>query len=236
MKRILQGTLVAAAMFSFAGLRAQTADEIVNKYLDAIGGKDKLGQVKSLHTEGTVQVMGNDNPSTTTILNGKGFRSESEFNGSKFIQVFTDKSGWTVNPMAGGNAEAMNDEQYKAGRNQIYVGGQLYDYAARGNTLELQGKDGNNYKVKVTSADKTSATYYIDANTFLINKVVRTGEMQGQAVEITISLSNYQKTDAGILYPFTTEMDFGGNFSMTLSVKKIEFNQEVNPSIFDMPK
>lgn len=78
-------------------MHAQTVDEIIAKHIDAIGGKDKVSQVNSVFIESTSEVMGNEFPSTVTILNGKGFRSESSFNGQSIIQVVTDNGGWNIN-------------------------------------------------------------------------------------------------------------------------------------------
>jgi hypothetical protein len=60
--------------------------------------------------------------------------------------------------------------------------------------------------------------------------------MMGQDVEITANLSNYKKTDAGYVMPFTVDLDFGGQFSLSTIVKKVEFNKPVDASIFIMPK
>ena len=72
---------------------APTADEIVGKYVAAIGGKDAVGQVKSLYTESSVAVMGNDSPSTTTVVDGVGYKSETEFNGTKSYSASTTRAG-----------------------------------------------------------------------------------------------------------------------------------------------
>src|SRR5215472_1556238 len=80
---------------------APTADEVIQKYLAAVGGKDAISQVKSISTESSVQVMGNEAPSTTVIVDGVGYKSETEFNGMKIVTCYNDKGGWSVNPMAG---------------------------------------------------------------------------------------------------------------------------------------
>jgi hypothetical protein len=216
--------------------KAQTADEIINKYVETIGGKEKLSQVKSVYIEGTANVMGNDNPYSINIINGKAFKYEAEFNGQKFIQVYTDSSGWMLNPFAGGAVEAMPDEAYKAGKEQIFATGQLFDYAAKGNKVELLGKENGAYKIKLTSANNIESTYYIDASTYYITKAVRQAEMQGQMTDLTITFSDYKKTDFGILFPYTQESDFGGNFSFKNTVKTIQINKEIDPSIFVMTK
>jgi hypothetical protein len=216
---------------------AQTADEVINKYVDAIGGKNKLTQIKSLYFESSVQVMGNESPSTLTIINGKGFKMQSEFNGQKIVQCYTDKGGWLINPMTGAaDAQPMPEEVYKAGKGQIDVGGPLFNYAAKGNKVELQGKENGAYKIKLTSKDSIETTYYIDSATYYITKSIDKGTMMGQEVEVTRTNSNYQKTDYGYVYPGTVEISYGGQFTVTSTAKKAEVNKEIDPKIFDMPK
>ena len=225
--------LLTAASLGFAA-KAQTADDIIGKYVDAIGGKDKLGQMKSVYTEATVNVMGSDNPASTTLLVGKGYRSEADINGSKIIQCYTDKGGWSINPFAGvTDAAPMPDDQYQAGKDDIWVGGSLLNYKANGYTVELLPKDGNNYPVKIT-AGKQVTTYYIDANTSLLNKITSTVSVQGQTTDVTTAYSNYQKTDFGYLAPYKIDVDLG-QIQLAYTVKSIAVNKDVDSKIFDMP-
>jgi hypothetical protein len=241
MKLLRFSLLSLVALLGLSRLQAQTADEIVAKHVDAVGGKDKIGQVTSVYTESNIQVMGNDAPSSTTVVIGKGFRSESEFNGQKLIQVYTTTGGWMVNPFAGGtDAQAMPDAQYKAGKEQMWLDGPFYNYQSRGIKLELMGKEDLDsvkgaYKIKVTDPDSSTAIYDFDPNTYYVAKITRSTQMNGQDIEIVIKLSNYQKTDFGLILPFGVETSFGEQFTMSGTVKKIEFNKPVDPKIFDMP-
>ncbi len=237
MKKLIYGFMAVAALAGAVTLSAQTADEIVGKYVAAIGGKDAISQVKSLSMETSVQVMGTDAPGTTTIVDGVGYKSETDFNGQKIIQCLTDKGGWMVNPMAGAaDATPMPDDQYKARKDDIYVGGQLYDYAAKGSKVEMFGKDGDAYKLKLTTKDNVEAIYVIDPKTFLVASVMTKGDMQGQPVDVTTKLSDYRKTDVGYMVPYAMDIDLGGQFSLTITVKKVELNKTIDPAIFDMPK
>jgi hypothetical protein len=234
MKKVSSLLLVITVMFASA-LRAQTVDEIIAKHIDAIGGKEKLGQVKSLYIENSMEVMGNQAPVTEYMMEGKGFKSETEFNGSKIISCFTENGGWSINPMAGGtDAQTMPEEIYKAGKSQIYIGGALLDYAVKGNTVELTGKEDNNYKIKVTNGSSES-NYFIDPTTYYIVKTTTKGEMMGQPVEVVTIFSDHKKTDFGIVLPYARAIDLGG-FALSTQINKVEVNKEIDPKIFEQPK
>jgi len=149
--------------------------------------------------------MGNEAPSTTYILNGKGYKSELDFNGTKIIQVVTDHGGWAINPMAGQTtATAIPDDQLKNYKLQLSVGGPLMDYAAKGFKVELIGKDtaggASSYKLKVSTKDGIEIVYYIDTKTYYINKAVNKVSMGGQDIETTAkTLPNFPRMWADML-------------------------------------
>jgi hypothetical protein len=59
--------------------------------------------------------------------------------------------------------------------------------------------------------------------------------MMGQAVTVTTTYSNYQKTDYGIVLPYSANVDMG-QFALTINTKKVEVNKEIDPRIFELPK
>ena len=216
----------------------QTVDEVISKHIDAIGGKEKLSGITSFRITNSVDVMGNETPSTITVANGTGYRSELEFNGTKIIQVYTATGGWVTTP-DNPDPKAMSDAQFKSGQDQIYIDPFLY-IASRGAKAELTGRekagDVNAYKIKLSYANGASATYYVDPATYYIVQVLKTGEMMGQQMNITISYSDFKKTDGGVVFPNQTTTSFGEQFSMTAKLKNLELNVAVDAGLLTMKK
>jgi hypothetical protein len=240
MKTIKLLALTLVAFLGVAPATAQTADEIISKYVDAIGGKDQLAQISSLYMEGILDVMGNQGSIKLTTLNGKAFKQEIDVMGTVLVFCVTDSAGWSINPMAGtGSPEDMAPAQYKASKEQIHIAGPFVDFAGKGYSAELIGQetvgDVNANKLKVTSPDSLETFYFFDPETNYLVKSAQQSESMGQSMEITTIFSDYQKTETGYALPYKIEQDYGGQFFLVTTVNKVEVNQPVDPAFFAKP-
>lgn len=226
---------VLAALLVCTNLHAQTADEIINKHIDAVGGKSAIEGVKSLVVESDAEVQGMTGAATTTIVNGKAYKFEMDFAGQKFTNCVSDKGGWMINPMMGSaSAQPMPEQQLKMAKNQMSIGGPLYEYASRGNKVELAGQDSADYKIKLTSAAGTG-TFYINKKTYYLDKTVTSATMAGQDMEITVKFGDYRKLDGGFVFPYSQTV-VQPMATLNFTHKKVEVNKTIDPATFDMPK
>jgi hypothetical protein len=229
--------LLSAALFATVGSYAQTADEVVDKYLVAIGGKENWKKINSVVTEGAMQVQGADVTVVSTALQGKGSRQDITVMGMTGYQIMTPTEGWSYMPFQGQTkAEPATAEMVKLGADQLDVQGPLIDYKTKGHSIELLGKedvDGTEcHKLKITYKSGKVDTYFIDPTSFLLVKSISKQSVNGQEMELTTTFSNYQKTPEGILIPMAVTVPLGPGLSADMTVKKIEINKAVADTAF----
>jgi hypothetical protein len=239
MKNFKAIAFLAVILLSGAFVSAQTADEIIAKYLQSMGGKEQISKVNSLYTEGTIDVMGNSGTLKLTTLNGKGYKSEIDVMGNVITSCFNDKEGWSINPMMGSTtAQSMPEAQYKSGKDQIFIGAPFIFYAEKGYKPELLGAeavgDMNTWKIKLTSPENEVVTYFFDQTTGYLIRQIQQVEMQGSMVDNTMTFSDYQPTD-GFQQPHKIAMNVGGQFEMVMNIQKIEINKPIDEAIFAKP-
>jgi hypothetical protein len=229
---------LAAAFVAFVsvGAYAQTVDEIVDKHVAALGGADKLKNVKTLAIDRTLAVQSMEIPTKTFIVVGKALRTESSVMGNSMIQVVDGTTGWMIRPvmMQGtGEPEDMPAEMVQQQIGQLDPFGPLFNYKDKGNKIELVGKEkvekSDAYRLKITTKDGQVMEEFIDATTFMLTKLKAT--MQGQEGEI--SFSDYKEVE-GIKFANTMDMTSQMG-ALTFVTTKIAINGAIDDSIFKKP-
>ena len=178
MKKIVLFSLLFVSLHSFS----QTVDDVIGKYVEAMGGLDKLHSLKSVYIE-SVAVMQNGNEVNSKIwrVQDKLMRREVNFGMGSATMILTDKGGWASNPRNGGNFEAMNPDMVKSQSYELDCVSPLVDYATKGNKAELLGQedvDGEScYKIKLTTAGGREINYFIDSKTYYIDRTSMKGGM-----------------------------------------------------------
>ena len=236
MKTINKLSLFVIFILAGTVLSAQTADDVIARYLDAIGGKRTIRKIKSMYVEGTMDIMGMEGTTKTTTLNGRGVKLELDMQGSTVVNCVTDESGWTINPFMGGMGPVdLTEEQYNISKEQIVIGAPFIYYAKKGYKAELTGEetigDAKTVKVKLTSPDNIVSEHFFDKESGLLIRSVEPGEM-GQNIA---TFSDYREIE-GYTMPYKIEIDAGGQAMIYATYNKVELNVPVDESIFAKPE
>ena len=230
------GLLVVALVFAqFA--QAQTVDEVLDKYMAAMGGKDKLLAMTSLFTQGvSVMSNGTEITNTTRRVQDKLFRNDIDFGMGTSVTIVTAEKGWRSNPRNGGAFEPMSAEALQASLYQMDCAGPLVNYAAKGHKAELMGKetiDGAEcYKIKLTTKAGKEIMYWIDCKTYLLGQSSQKGGMgggRGGDIELVFMYKDYKAVD-GIQFAYSVSTT--GGFSGTMTYEKIELNKPVDEKLY----
>src|SRR5262245_6745742 len=129
MRRIQTGFLLAAFIFTAAAASAQTADEIIEKTVTAMGGRAALSKITSRVTKGTMTVgtENGDIPATVEITQQAPNKSRryivldlSQFGmGTSTVdQRFDGTSGYLLDAMRGNSA--LTGSQLENLKNNIF--------------------------------------------------------------------------------------------------------------------
>ncbi len=225
---------------------AQTADEVVEKYLAAIGGRAALEKLTSRSTAGTMTLSLPNGPvsGSIEILNQRPNKTRtltkldlSSLGAGQVTreQRFDGMTGYILDSLQG-NRE-ITGNQLENLKNTGFPT-PLLTYKERGASVELAGKekvDGRDTYVLLFKPKTGSvARQFIDAETYLPARIVikvdtpETGE-----VEQTTDLSDYRQVD-GIKVPFTIKVSTAGQ-GFTIAVSKVEHNVKIDEAVFSKP-
>lgn len=230
--------LVTVLLVSFTALQAQGLDEVLKKHYKA-SAQEKIEKVTSITTVGknTISSMGIEMPFTLYQARPLKLRVESEFQGSKVIQTFNGKEGWTYAPGMGFTTpQPLNEEELKMVVKQGTFGSPLWKYEENGNKVSLEGSsdDGKNHKVKLISSAGDESIIMISKETGLIYSVNTVSNIQGTDIEVEVRMKDY-KTVKGIPISHFVATSMMGETSMTMTITSVEFNKKLESTLFEKP-
>ena len=140
MKNTFNAFILGLMTFSSISLFAQTTEEVLSKHQAAMGSPEKWSAVKSMVMKNKFSVQGMDIESKTSVIVGKGFRSDVEVMGNKIVTAVNGESGWMLRPaMMGGTGEPENmpSDQVKMAASQKNIGSSLIIAQKEGAKIEL---------------------------------------------------------------------------------------------------
>jgi DNA-binding transcriptional regulator YhcF (GntR family) len=232
MKKIVVFGLFLSVMLATQSANTQSVDDIVTKYMDAYGGKDKLISLKTVKMEGSMSAQGADLTITSIKSHMVGSRLDIEVMGTSNYQVVNTTKGssfWPIRQMAG--PADMEEEQYKSAYNQLDLQGALVNYKEKGTQVDYVGTEkvdgADAYKLKITFKNGVVSNYFIDAKTNRLVKMVAKQSGNGKEMEIETSYGDYKQNADGYWFPYTVTTPQG-----SIYYDKITTNLAVDVSLF----
>ena len=249
MKHVLKsGSLAVAVLLCAAPAVAQTADEIVEKHLAALGGRAALEKVTSQVATGTVSISTQavSLPGTVEVSRKAPNKSRALMTldlssvGATEMMVVDQRcdgtAAWARNSMQGDRDITGNQLQ---GMLNNSFPSPLLTYKSAGGKVELTGKDkvGDRPVFVLLHTPKAGSAlrYFIDAETYHLLRSVTTvdlGEAGGQA-EQTSEPRDYRAVD-GLQIPFSVTMTNPAQ-TVTVTLSKVELNKPLDDAIFAKP-
>jgi len=233
--------LLAAVSCLSILLQGQTAEELVNKNIQAKGGLDKIKAIKSVRMIGKFsggggftasQAQENERPNRV--------RETFSLQGMTAVSAYDGATGWQIQPFGGHkDPELLGEDDLKDLLLDADFDGPLVDYKEKGNTVEYLGHDivdgDDALRLKVTLKDGDIVYYYLDPDSYLeIRKEVQEF-IRGSVRESVIDLGSY-KPVAGVMYPFTVSQGSKANpGAQTTTYEKIEANVTIDKVDFAPP-
>jgi outer membrane lipoprotein-sorting protein len=225
---------------------AQTADEVIEKHLAALGGRAALNNIKSRSTKGTIAVAtpAGELTGSIEVLNQAPNKARtfiqmdlSSLGLGKVIQDqrFDGTTGYIIDSLQG-NRDITGD-QLELMKNAQFPNA-LMNYKEMGVTMELaKEKVGDRDAYVIIGKPKAGPVIrqYIDAETYLpIKGVFKVMVPQlGTEVEQTNETSDFRTVD-GVKVPFQVKT-VSSLQTVLVTVTQVEHNTAIDGSLFSKP-
>jgi hypothetical protein len=233
-------SLLAVVCFSVSA-SSQTADELVNKNIEAKGGLEKIKAITTLRTTG--KVIGGGITATATQENSRpnSVRETFSLQGMTAVQAYDGSAAWQIQPFGGRkDPEFMGEDDMKDLLIDSDFDGPLVDYKEKGNTVEYLGHDvvdgDDALRLKVTLKDGDIIYYYLDPDTYLEIRKETQEFVRGSVRETASNIGSY-KAVAGVMFPFSIASGPKNDPTswQTLTVEKVDVNVPLDGSEFSVP-
>ena len=235
------GIVLAAVSCLSIFTYSQTADELINKNIQAKGGIEKMKAIHSVRITGKLNGGGGFTAATVQENQRPNLVRETfALQGMTAVSAYDGTTGWQIQPFGGHkDPEFMGEDDLKDLLLDADFDGPLVDYKEKGNTVEFLGHDvvdgDDALRLKVTLKDGDIIYYYLDPDTFLEIRKEVTEFIRGSVRESVVEMGSY-KPVAGVMFPYSISQGSKANPApQTTTVEKIEVNVNINPADFAVP-
>jgi hypothetical protein len=218
---------------------AQTADELVQKNIEARGGAARLKAITTLRIVRTYGTFGANIPVTVTKKREGLHRTDQALPGRPTVIRGIDASGaWeSIN---GKVSRRPADQESELRELDADFDGFLVDYKAKGHAVEYVGRERaggiDTHKLKVTLKSGAVRHVWLDADTYLERRHEGTMTMPDGKVPVIVTFAEWKDVQ-GVKFPFAIDEERNSFPPQTFAIytERVEINPAVDDAVFAMP-
>lgn len=217
---------------------SQTSEEIIQKMIEASGGKKALESIDDSTMTGTIELIQNGLTGEITVYKkepGK-MRIDLELMGMVITQAYDGSLAWWTNPQTGA-VEEMPETEAASMKRDTLPRDAIFNPKKYGISFEYKGKetlDGkDHYIIEQTYSDGFKLTLFVDCDTYLPTKSKGKLNSAMGEVEFEQLASDYKKVN-GLMVAHTVTTYVNGAESRIIVLKDIRYNTGLEDSLFKM--
>lgn len=212
-----------------------TAEQVIEDYLNAIGGRSKIVTITDMESKSVMQMRGPSFNLTTYQKGGNKILVEMSMNGQVMNkQLFDGQSGAQS---AMGQVENLDEASLADMKEQAKICKEA-DYKTGGYKLNLKGMEEINgamtFVIEVSRPDGQSTTEYYDTKTSLkLREVSMEQGPDGNPAIQTIDMSDYKEV-SGVKMPHTLTVSGVFPVPFKVTVSEIKVNTGIKDEVFKL--
>ncbi|ELR69552.1 Insulinase-like:Peptidase M16 [Fulvivirga imtechensis AK7] len=209
-----------------------TAEKVIDNYISALGGEEKLSSVKAIKMDMSAEMMGNAIDMKVIKKVPEKLLIEVSMGGNVMSKQLLNDDEAVVMQM--GNKVPVNEEA----KEQLLLASYPFpalQYEKLGVKIELTGVekiDGKDaYAIEVTYPSGSKLIEYYDAGSGLKVQETKTQKTPQGEMSLSTTYSDYKEVD-GIKFPYLVVQPMGGGMKLNVKTQNIEINPEVGEDTF----
>jgi hypothetical protein len=214
-----------------------TADQVLDHYVQAIGGRAAWLKLNSRVSKGTIEIPAMNNLSGTVEIHEKApnlMLAVINLGGAAFEQGFDGNVGWSDNPrdglreLSGGE---LDDARREA---NFYHAVELKKNYTKMTVTGIEKVDDHDtYAVEATRAEGAPDRIYFDTQSGLMVRSVNQRNTSDGVTEFTADVDNYTEVD-GVKLPFTVRQT-SASAAFIIQFTEVHHNLQLTDSQFAKP-
>jgi hypothetical protein len=247
MRNLIQRFAVVVVILAWAQVSsAQTADDVIEKSIAAMGGRAAMEKIKTRQTTGDISLTtpAGDIPGTIEVTNAAPNKARtvikadlSAFGAGPMVidQRFDGTNGYVLDSLQGDRPIGGDQLANMKANNFPHP---FLNYKAAGATVKMAEKEkvgGRDAFVLVFEpASGPAVRQYIDAETYMpVQARIKMTVPQVGELEQTVVSSDYRDVD-GVKVPFKLQMSSAVQ-GFTITISKVQHNVPVDEKLFAKP-